>query len=391
MKTDNTYDIFDYLKWRADVPLSADPFNEVDQLILCELAYSDFDWLAGSNDGITIKDLQAEFFARNSREDLLARDSFIAKAPLLLDGMITGCRFSEMVMTDYIDEVDGDRESQIAAMTFLLSDGTAFIAFRGTDNTLIGWKEDFNLSYLSRTAGQQKAVGYLKNAASTTDRPLRVGGHSKGGNFAVYASAFSGSDVQDRITDIYTNDGPGFRHEVTGSEEYLKVVPKIRSYVPDTSVIGQLLSRKYTDTVVRSCETGIQQHDGFTWCVDRNRFERADLSEAGRFIKMTQSDWLSKMDDDVRESFTNTVFSIFETTGVDTFHEITEQKLKAAERSLSFIRSLPKEKQREMLYVLGELLESGGDIAKTFINEKIERERQWRETGHEEDHPNGHR
>ena len=108
MKTDNTYDIFDYLKWRADVPLSADPFNEVDQLILCELAYSDFEWLAGSNDGITIKDLQAEFFARNSREDLLARDSFIAKAPLLLDGMITGCRFSEMVMTDYIDEVDGD-------------------------------------------------------------------------------------------------------------------------------------------------------------------------------------------------------------------------------------------------------------------------------------------
>ena len=363
--------IFDYLTWRADVPFSVDPFHEVDNLVLCELAYTDFGGIvpAGGRE-IPLTEARDAFFAKHTREELLAKSSFTAKAPLLMDGMVSGERFRNATLSGYVNEIDRERDAQFSAITVKPGDGSVFIAYRGTDGTVVGWKEDFDLSYVTETEGQRRAVRYLDDTAARLKEPLRVGGHSKGGNFAVYASAFCGRAAQDRILTVFSNDGPGFREETVASAAYARILPRLVSIVPDTSIIGLLLASGAEHRVIRSTATGIVQHDGFSWCVERNRFVGAELSEMGRFIEQALGAWIGEMDEQTRKSFTSTVFSIFESTGEETFHAMSEQKWKSAEAILSSVRALPKERRGELARLAGRLLQSGSLAAQAQIAEK---------------------
>lgn len=366
-------DLFDYLKWRGDVPFTADPFNEVDNLVLAELAYAHFDGvMTDSFDRVPLKEADERYFAEHSREKARKDDSHVVRAPLLMDGMLSGRRFNSSKLMRYVDIVNADMGMQMAAVTFLLPDGSAYIAFRGTDSTVVGWKEDFRMSYLPVTEGQRSAVRYLNEVGSRLRRPLRVGGHSKGGNFAVFAAAFCDKKVQDRIVDVYTNDGPGFRSETRSAEEYKRILPKVVSIVPDTSIIGMLLTSEVKHRIVKSSEKGISQHDAMTWQIERNRFVTAEQSTLGRLIKDSQKDWLSKIDDGDRESFVNTLFSIFESTGMDTFGEMESNLLKSAERMMSSVKDMPRERQKILLNILGELVQSGTHAAVTAISDKKE-------------------
>ena len=364
--------IFDYLMWRGDVPFDADPFNEVDNLVLAELSYTFFEGLV-PDDGteVSLKEVCDGFFSTHSREDVSKESNPIHRTPLLMDGMLSGRRFSKTRLARYVNKVEADNDLQFSAITFRLSDGTDYVAFRGTDNTVVGWKEDFNMSYLSRTEGQKMAAEYLTQVGSSTRRPLRVGGHSKGGNFAVFASAFCGSKIQDRIITVYSNDGPGFRDEIMNTGEYKRILPKVISIVPDTSVIGMLLTSKVRHQVVKSSESGLSQHDGQTWQVERNRFVSAELTELAEYIRSTQKDWLSKIDDESRESFVNILFSIFEATGIGTFGAMKGDMLKSIESMMTFMGQLPKDKQRELMRVFGELIQSGGQVAFAALQDKI--------------------
>lgn len=357
-------DIFEYLDWRGDVPFSVAPFNEVDNLILSELAYTDFSGIVPENfRKVPLSSVCERFFNSHSKEDLLNSTSFTAKAPLLMEHMLTGNRFGSMFLSHYINHLDVVKTAQLSATTFLLDDGTAYVAFRGTDSTLIGWKEDFDIGWLSETTGQQLAVAYLEKIASRIKRPLRVGGHSKGGNFAIFASAFCSSQTQDRIISVYCNDGPGFRDEIVKQPGYQRVLPRIIRVVPDTSMIGMLLSTRAACHVVKSSASGILQHDGFSWQVRRDQFERAELSDTGRILDHVLDSWIDGMDDATRRSVTDTIFSAFEATGADTFHEMSQQKWKAAESILGYIFSASREKQSELFRLAAELIKSGSQAA----------------------------
>ncbi|MBO7728931.1 MAG: DUF2974 domain-containing protein [Oscillospiraceae bacterium] len=360
--------VFDYLEWRGDVPFSADPFQEVDNLVLAELAYTDFRGIVPS-DGtvITLQEASQSFFSMHSREELLADKSFYSKCPFLMDEMAKGGRFGEMKLCWYIDEIDVRWETQISAITFLLPGGSAYVAFRGTDGSVIGWKEDFNFSFLSETKGQSRAIQYLNEIGAKLDCPLLVGGHSKGGNLAVYASAFCDPAVREKILAVYSNDGPGFKQETTDSEEYIQLLPKIVSIIPDTSIIGLLLSSKSTHRVVKSSASGILQHDGLTWQVQRNRFIEVPLSPTAEIIHQTMGSWLEQMDDETRQTFTDTVFFPFEATGMETFSEISDQKWKVVESFLDAAKQIPKEKQKEVLRLLGQLGQLGTQAVTSYL------------------------
>lgn len=365
-------DIFDYLNWRGDIPFSADPFNEVDNLILSELSYTDFAGIVSSGgDAIPLHSVFESFFHLHTREEILKSTSLTAKAPLLMEGMMTGSRFENMRLCGYVNVLSTEKDSQFSAMTFLLDDGTAYIAFRGTDSSIIGWKEDFDLGHLAETDGQQRAVGYLEDIAAKLALPLRVGGHSKGGNFAVFAASFCSSGVQDRILSVYSNDGPGFRDEIIDAPGYLRILPKVISIVPDTSVIGLLLSSKSDHQVIRSSASGIFQHDAFTWLVNRNRFEKAAFSDLGKLLDQSLDSWLSGMDDETRKFLSETVFSLFESTGADTFSEIRKHKWKSTEAILNSLRKMPKDKQTELLRIAGKLLQSGSQAAIAQLPEML--------------------
>ena len=177
-------DIFDYLKWRSDVPFSVAPFNDVDNIILSELSYSDFSGIVSSDDSsVSLSQVCERFFLMHDRSEIIQNTAFNAKAPLLMEYMVSGCRFGNMYLHRFVSKLDEEKTAQMSAVTYLLDDGSAYVAFRGTDNTLVGWKEDFDIGCLSETRGQQLAVDYLKLIAKEINRPLRVGGHSKGGNF----------------------------------------------------------------------------------------------------------------------------------------------------------------------------------------------------------------
>ena len=177
------------------------------------------------------------------------------------------------------------RKYSLPPSHFLLPDQSAYIAFRGTDGTLVGWKEDFNLSFLPETEGQSRAVRYLNQVGKLVRGVLRVGGHSKGGNLAVYTAACCDREIQDRIETVYSNDGPGFQREMLSNEGYQRILPKVASIVPDTSIIGLLLFSSATHCAVKSSQTGILQHDGFSWEIVLNRFVPAALSDLSLLIK----------------------------------------------------------------------------------------------------------
>ena len=370
--------IFDYLEWRCDISFAHDPFNDVDNLILAELSYTHFDGAVPADGKRTpLKTVYKRFFDINSREELEKSDDILARTAFLMDGMMEGRRFSGTQISDYVDIVDADRDMQMSAVTFILDDGTAYIAFRGTDNTVVGWKEDFNMSYLPETGGQREAVAYVNRVGKKLRRPLRLGGHSKGGNFAVYAAAFCDKAVRDRIISVYSNDGPGFRKEVTETEEYRAATEKVKSIVPESSVIGMLLSSKAANKyMVSSSVKGMLQHDGMTWQVKRNGFVRAEQSDFGKFIKDLQTDWLSRIDDKSRETYVNALFSLLEATGADTFSEMKGKKLKSLEQILTTIKDMPDDTQKLILDVTGELIGSGSrTIRQAIADLKQEREK----------------
>ncbi|MBQ7525969.1 MAG: DUF2974 domain-containing protein [Abditibacteriota bacterium] len=366
------YNIFDYLTWRGDIPFSADPFNEVDNMILAELAYTDFEGVP-KRGAMSLAQARRVFFLRHKREEFTDSASYPAKSAALLDAAGKCPRFADIALRYRINEIDREKGSQISAVTFVLGDGTAYVAFRGTDNTLAGWKEDFDISYLRETEGQRRAVEYLNEVGRKIDLPLRVGGHSKGGNFAVYAAAFCHEPLRERIIEVYTNDGPGFRKEITQSEEYKRLLPKIISIVPDTSVVGMLLSSSCKHKVVKSSAVPGFQHDGTTWSVVRNRFERTKKSDLGKFIEKALGGWLESMDYETRKSFTYTLFSLIESTGRDTIDEITEQKIKRAEAIISAMAGMPKKKRGELLRLLCDLIRAGRQTAVSMIADKSKR------------------
>ena len=365
--------IFDYLYWRCDVPFSAAPFNDVDNLILAELAYTDFGGIVSDDiSALALAEVRDRFFALHDRAEVEARTaySYTARAPFLMDSMLAGARFRDLRLCAYEAVTDKDDSTQFAAVTFLLPDGTAYLAYRGTDGTVVGWKEDLILSYHSGTSGQLRAADYLARVATMTELPLRVGGHSKGGNLAVYAAALAPTAIQDRIERIWSNDGPGFREELRGREGYQRIQPKCISIVPDTSIIGLLLECDCLCRVVKSTASGLVQHDGFTWECGPTEFLLSEQTRKGAYLEKAVDHWVARQDDATLRSMVDSLFTVFEATGEETFHSMGANKLRTAELMMAAFRALPKEKQRELLAATGKLVTSTGATAKQMLTER---------------------
>ena len=348
------YNMQDYLYWRGDIPFSTDPFNEVDNLILAQASYVDFDGIVpeSGDDKIPIREVYNQYWLMHTKEEIMQRKSFVKLAPFLLEPLAESRRFGNMKLSGYVNHINKDTQAQMSAVRFELDDGSVYVAFRGTDETLVGWKEDFNLSFMSQTEGQRLAVEYMKANFSDTNLWLRVGGHSKGGNFAVYASAFSGDAVNRQIMEVYTNDGPGFRPEVTGTSEYRNILKKTISIVPRDSVIGWLLSSELTPRVVMSSATRIRQHDALTWQIKGNRFVKTEQSKESWMLEKTLSDWLVNVDDESRKIFVDQIFNILEATGADTMKDVRTATLSDLAEAFQAAINLPKDQQKEVSEVL---------------------------------------
>ena len=305
--------IIDYVLWRGDLPVAQVPLGEVDALILSYLSYMPMDGIVPGEDGgepVPLRDAALAMLGRSERENSPLAYS-VKDDRKLLAALAQSVRFGTMRLCAFVNRVDGEAEEQFSAVTFLLEAGPALIAYRGTDNTVVGWQEDFNMCFESEVPAQRDAAAYAEHMAQVLNGGIILGGHSKGGNLAAYAELFVSGETHRRIRAVYNFDGPGFNEEIVGSAAFAQRKRCVQTFVPQSSIVGVLMENDEVMTVVRSDGVGIFQHNPYTWQVMGGSFialpERTDSS---RFADETVRHWLASLSPDVRRRAIDGIFEV---------------------------------------------------------------------------------
>ena len=347
--------ILDYLDWRGDLHLNQDPFNEVDNLLLAELSYVDFAGivpLPGSGEAVPLHQAAKVFFSRYPRGKRIDLGVVLPRElPDLLKKLAESPRFRDAKLSDYIDLVDSAEGEQFSALTVETGDGQLYCAYRGTDDTLAGWREDLELACVPEVPAQKKAVGYLSKVARSHPRKrIRLGGHSKGGNLAVYAGVFCPLMVQRRLTAVWSNDGPGFHNDILDLPQHRRLADRIHTIVPRSSVVGMLLEHEEDYTVVDSNQLGLWQHDGFSWQVSGPGFVRMEnLGEQARAGSLEMRQWVTSMTTDQRSKFVDALFSVLTASGAQTLTDLKEDRLRSVGPMVKAMKELDKETRDGLL------------------------------------------
>ena len=329
--------IIDYLQWRGDIQMGHAPFNDVDNLILAEFSYLRLEMADQPCEGLRISDIAP--IIKSHMEAFGYIDEENNNNRLMLELMASGKRFGDVLVREYQFQTDETSEKQFAAMTFFLPDETVYVAFRGTDSTLVGWKEDFKMAFTCPVPAQAEALNYLEMICKATPLPVRVGGHSKGGNLAVYAAANLSDKLKNRILQVYSNDGPGMNDATINSDGYKTIEGKIISILPEFSIIGMLLHQHKDYKVVSSTSKGLMQHSPFTWEVRGAGFiELPNLKRSSLQIDAILDQWLFEMPEDERMQLVEALFFAMKHAEIKTVEGLITHPVKIGISLLSAIR-----------------------------------------------------
>ncbi len=345
--------ILDYLQ-EVTESFSERPFSEVDSLILSQLSYLDFAGLVPGPEEEGFVPL-----GKLAGEEAIASLTKHDRVPEL-DGELVrraaaNPRFGELRLGGYVNIIDKEAEEQFSAVTFLL-DGFAYAAYRGTDASYVAWKEDFNLAFLSPVPSQLAGAAYLDWAAEHVSCPLRAGGHSKGGNIAVYSSLFCAPETRKRITDFYSHDGPGFPEGVLQSPEFAEMKNRLHKTIPQSSLVGLLLQHQEACRIVRSDQFWILQHDPFSWQVADGSFEAVEsLSYGARFLDQSLNAWIASLSPEELSAFADALYRVLCALPGESFSDAPEQWWKAAWETLNGLRGLDKETYACILHTVSSL------------------------------------
>ena len=378
--------LLDYLNWRGDISLAIKPFNEVDGVILARLSYLRCDriMLQGSLDHVPLPEAVRRLLDRSGTAAKPISENNIK----MLTALLGAERYRDMELIYYMNRFDPKSQTQFAAVTVRIGPGRYFVAFRGTDNTLVGWKEDFNMSFVCPVPAQGEAVRYLdslaaKLSAASADAGegispapqvrFIVGGHSKGGNLAVYASAYCSEAVQQRIDEVYNFDGPGFTEPVLSSEGYKRICGRVRTYVPQSSIVGMLLGHEEKYTIVRSTNSSIWQHDTASWEVVVDHFrELESVTNSSRFVDYTLKSWMTSLEPQRRERFFDAVYTVLTETNCSTVRELMRNKMDTVRKVYRSVRSLDEEQRKDITYTMRLFLRSAKVGMLRLLEEKSE-------------------
>ncbi|MDR0848248.1 MAG: DUF2974 domain-containing protein [Propionibacteriaceae bacterium] len=309
--------IVSYLKWRGDIPFDIAPFNDVDNLVLAQLSYVDFTGVVPDS-GISLFDAYNLIVERGTYQTMI-----LVQFPIdLLAEAAKSVRFGNTRLSRYVDKFDSELNLQFAAITFGLDDGTTYIAYRGTDDSITGWREDF-MKGSGIVPAQREALEYARNAMEP-GVVYRVGGQSKGGNLAVYATTMLERDLQSQIIAVYDNDGPGLSYELLASSGYDGVRDKVSCIVPEYSVVGNLFGHETNAvTIVGSSATGLMQHDSMTWEVEGAGFVTLKEHSAECVaVNEVFDNWIESVDVPERKVFVDNLFDALSAGGAKRITDI---------------------------------------------------------------------
>ncbi len=333
--------IIDYIGYYKNKTFDEVPFNDVDALIFAQFSYIELGkFLSKKTMPISVYDLSTIYFASVKPENMKGRPLLFRETYHLFEVMRDTERYKNILITNYKNVVDD--EKQFGAITFKNPKKWIYIAFEGTDSSIIGWKEDFDMSHAFPVPSQQMAIDYLEEEVHFFDKNIYVGGHSKGGNLALISCMMASSFVRNRVKSIYNFDGPGVREEEYHSGAYERISKKVKMFVPAQSVVGMILYHDLNYTVVESSNKGLFQHDGMSWQCFGSFFVETELSEKSiRFYKEMRA-FLKEIPKEERAEFVSSIFLVLDKAGITSTEKVTFSKILKA---TTFIGSLTTDKK----------------------------------------------
>lgn len=376
--------IYQYVDFRGDLSPIDYPYNEIDYLILSELSYVHLDHILDFNTSqvFSLQDVFKRYIQRNQQLSEEELKKIHNESHHLFEKVARSPRYQNIQIISYINDIDKELIKQFAAMTFILEDQTMVVAFRGTDDDLVGWHEDFlmlcenvvpaqtssvkYLEYVSQYSYHESLYNSLKNRhlgkhvferlknhfVYHRKRPIILTGHSKGGNLAMYAACFSSSKIKERIKTIYNYDGPGFQDEIMLSSEYKQMLPRIHSYIPHYSFFGIVLGHEEQYSVVKSYNTGMYQHDAFSWEVSREHFIEDELSIDSVEFAIKVILFLDKLNYQDRHQFVKAMFDLFHSLELYTFSDLSHISYKVILNGIKEITLLDNKVRKMLIEVL---------------------------------------
>ena len=364
--------ILDYLDWRGDLTLAQNPFNEVDNLILAELSFVDFGGIVpgpGEGRAVPLWKAAEAYFAKTEGRPIDMGVLVPNQIPELLRRTAASPRFRDMKLNGFVDHLDTVKAEQFAALAAECGDGTVYLSFRGTDDTLAGWKEDFYLSCMREVPAQKMAVAYTEAMAHQYPRiKLRLGGHSKGGNLAVYSAMKCAPFVRKRIQKIYSLDGPGFRPEVLKECHYNAIEDKVVKLLPHSSMIGMIFERDIHYRVVESKNHGLLQHDPFSWLVKDDHFvDVGDIYESQKIMNEALNEWILSLNEEQVRTFVDTLYQVISASQADDLITFTADWKK----SMNAVVTALKEVDDQTAEMLRGIIRSLFEIARCKVKEEL--------------------
>ncbi|MCX4340840.1 MAG: DUF2974 domain-containing protein [Lachnospiraceae bacterium] len=350
--------ILEYLKKYGDYSLEEKPFCDVDSLVLSQLSYLKFDGIVPGPEengaSVSMKDIAAHA----DYDKLYADERYRKDNTALFTGVLNSGRFGKMRLWNYVNLIEPEQESQFSAVVCGLSEELTYVVFRGTDESIVGWKEDLNLAFSEPVPGQLHSVPYLEQAARTIEGSFYVGGHSKGGNLAVYASMYCSAAVRERIGRIYDHDGPGFRPEVRNQETWQEIEGRIRKTVPRSSLVGMLLYIDGDYRVVESKTIGLAQHNPYTWRVKNGEFCVADeIRPRRKFVDQALNEWILSLNQEQMRIFVDTLYGVVQASETDNLIDFTAHWFQSLQKIGKAIGEVDQETAGVMMQIMRALFE----------------------------------
>lgn len=324
--------ILEYLDEYGDTSFEDRPFGDADSLVLAQLSYLKYDDAVREGEDIYLRDIQAG----GDGVSIFGERIYGKRNRGLFDRLLKSRRYSDLKISHYVNILDREVQTQFSAVTFLVPGIDPFVAYRGTDDSMIGWKEDFNLTYMTQIPAQRLAIEYLTDAASMIDGCFRIGGHSKGGHLSIYAAMHASEEIQDRLIKIYCLDGPGFMKGMLQMDGYERIRDRIVKYLPQSSLIGMLQQRDDNYTVIKSIGIGLLQHNLYTWCVENGELvPEGDLKETARIRDDAINDWIESLAPESRQKFVDSLYEIISGCEADTVAEFMDRFMENSKQIIS--------------------------------------------------------
>ena len=342
MKTIN-----DYIK-SNNKTFQEEPYNDLDCLVFSLLSYAKLDGIIPNkkNNYILLKDAAIKFFEKYSKKDFKNEDWLFPHSYELINLLKDSPRYKNIKLYYMINDINKD--GQFSAMTIRF-DNTTVVSYRGTDSSVIGWKEDFEIIYKYPISSQRKAVKYLNKSLRLRDHNVVLCGHSKGGNLAMYA--YMNTLYKWKIKRVYNHDGPGFNEKVFKSKKFMKLLEKTISIVPKDSVVGMIL---YNPNIVsiNSNGFGILEHDAYTWEVKDNKLKGAALSKKSQRLNNNLKEYLNTMSEEERIEFVKATFKVFDNLNITNILELKDISINRILSIIKELKNLPTSTKKNLIAIL---------------------------------------